>query len=419
MQVILYNLFTRLYFTAIRLAAFFDEKARLWVAGRQGIFEKIKQGAASRLPGEKLVWMHCASLGEFEQGRTVLEGLKKQRPDIRILLTFFSPSGYEIRKNYEHADWVFYLPSDTAAHARRFIEIVKPDLAVFVKYEFWYHYLSTLKQLEIPTLLIAATFRPQQPFFRWYGSLHRRMLACFTHIFVQNHDSAQLLSGITRTPVEIAGDTRVDRVLEIAQQKKEFTILEKFCGDAPVLVCGSTWPEDEAVIFEAMQAEKFRNWKIVMAPHDVQPAHLQQIEKNAPSPVLRFSQAGNLPPEQLRKHKILLIDNVGMLAWLYRFGRVACVGGGFGVGIHNILEPIAHGIPVIFGPKYGKFEEARMLVKTGGGFSVRNAGNFEAVMQQLLEPADYQEASARAGDFIRQNQGATGKVFDFMLKLLG
>ena len=416
MLIFLYNFLTRLYFTAIWLASFFNEKARQWVAGRRGVFEKLELDFASRLPDEKLVWMHGASLGEFEQGRTVIEALKKERPGIRVLLTFFSPSGYEIRKNYEHADWVFYLPSDTADHARRFIDIVKPDLAIFVKYEFWYHYLAALKQRKIPTILIAAAFRSEQPFFRWYGPLHRRMLACFTRIFVQNETSVQLLSRVTSIPVEIAGDTRVDRVLEIVQQPREFPVLEKFGGSAPVIVCGSTWPDDEAVIFEVMRSEIFREWKIVLAPHDVQVAHLQQIDKKAPFSTVRFSQAGKLDDKKLGTVKMLVIDNVGMLAWLYQFGRVAYVGGGFGKGIHNTLEPVAHGIPVIFGPKFGKFEEAKFLVKNGGGFSVHDVQSLEILLRQLADPGFYQKACVRAGDFVRENRGATAQVASFILK---
>ncbi len=418
MDLLLYNLLTRFYFLAIRLWAFFDEKARLWVQGRQGIFEKLKQDIPSRRPGEKLVWMHCASLGEFEQGRTVIEALKRERPGVRVLLTFFSPSGFEIRKNYPLADWVFYLPADTKANARRFIGIVQPDLVVFVKYEFWYHFLRVLKSRKIPVILIAAAFREGQPFFRWYGRIHRQMLACFTTIFVQNEKSERLLAGMTDTPVQIAGDPRVDRVLEIAQQPGDFPLIEKFCNGRPVLVCGSTWPADEDVIFEWLRSEASAGWKIILAPHDVQSAHIQQIVSKSSSPVIRFSEAENLAAESFRTSKLLLIDNVGMLARLYRFGRVAYVGGGFGVAIHNTLEPIAFGIPVIFGPRHGKFEEAGFLIKNGGGFSINNATDFIKIMQSLEEPVFYTKSSTRAGEFIRENRGATGKILTFVLKQL-
>ena len=413
-----YNILTRLYFTAIWLASSFDKKAGQWVAGRKGIFEKIEAGLAARREGEKLVWVHCASLGEFEQGRTVIEALKKERPDVRVLLTFFSPSGYELRKQYDGADWVFYLPADTPRHARIFMDLVKPDLAFFVKYEFWYHYLHTLKQRGVPTILIAAVFRAEQPFFRWYGRLHRRMLACFTQIFVQDEMSVRLLSSVTSVPVEMAGDTRVDRVLEIVRQPKDLPLLEKFCGSGPVLVCGSTWPADEHIIFKVMEGEDLKNWKIVLAPHDVRPERLTWLEKNAPFATLRFSQALNGDGEQWRQARCLLIDNVGMLAWLYRFGRAAYIGGGFGKGIHNTLEPMAHGVPVFFGPRYKKFTEAVFLVKNGGGSVIRHPEDLAGALQKLAGEAAYKKAVLAARTYLRQNGGATEQILVFLRKMV-
>ena len=410
MLVFLYNLLTWFYFTAIRLAALFDEKASLWMKGRNGIFEKMERDFSKRQPEEKVVWMHCASLGEFEQGRTLIEALKAERPEIRMLLTFFSPSGFEIRKNYDRVDWVFYLPADTAGNARRFIEIVRPDLAIFVKYEFWYHFLLALKKREIPTYLIAANFRQEQPFFRWYGHLHRQMLGCFTRIFVQNEVSVSLLAEVTAIPVEVAGDTRVDRVAEMARQPQKLPLIEAFCKNHEVLVCGSTWPEDEAHLFEALSQPAFQHWKIIVAPHDVQAARMQQIERKWKGSALRYSQAGGENSATLETTRMLLIDNVGMLARLYRFGRMAYVGGGFGAGIHNILEPVAYGLPVIFGPKYHKFEEAKFLLKSGGGFTIRDSRELEDVLQKLSNPASYKKAVQQAGTFIRDNQGATEKI---------
>lgn len=418
MDLFLYNLVTRVYFLLIWAAAFFNKKAKQWVAGRKGVFDKLELELQVKSSDKKIVWMHCASLGEFEQGRTLIEALKRERPDVEILLTFFSPSGYEFRKNYPHADWVFYLPEDTRHNARRFLEIVKPDLAVFVKYEFWFHYLRTLKKKRIPVILIAAAFRPEQPFFQWYGTLHRKMLACFTRIFVQTEDSAELLQSVTRTPVEVAGDNRIDRVLEIAQDPVESPCLEIFRGSSPILVCGSTWQEDEAVIFDAMQSKACWNWKIILAPHEINAARLEEIEKQSPFFAIRFTQLEVLDNEVLRKARVLILDNVGMLSRIYRYGRVAYVGGGFGAGIHNTLEPVAYGIPVVFGPKYEKFEEAKYLVSHGGGFSISNSTAFEKVMLELMKAETYQQAASEAGDFIRNNRGATVIVLRFIDDIL-
>ncbi len=410
MQLI-YDIALFFYFAAIRVAAFFNnKKAGEWVEGRRGIFEKMARDFGKRQKGEKLLWMHCASLGEFEQGRTIIEALKAERRELRLLLTFFSPSGYELRKNYEPADRVYYLPRDSAANARRFLDIVQPDLAIFVKYEFWYHYLYCLKEREIPCLLIAANFRPEQPFFKWYGGLHRKMLTCFTQIFVQQEASAALVSSVVEVPVAVAGDTRVDRVAEIARQATPMPLVEMFCGGGEVLVGGSTWPEDEAILFETLRRRDWNSWKIILAPHDIRPAHLQQIEEKWGGSLLRFSECEGMEESALHSARLLLIDNVGMLARLYRFGKLAYVGGGFGAGIHNILEPAAHGLPVVFGPGYRKFEEAVFLLKTGGGFTVENSGELEAIFQKLSDSFFYKKAAGEARAFIDNNQGATAKI---------
>ncbi|MBK9016077.1 MAG: 3-deoxy-D-manno-octulosonic acid transferase [Saprospiraceae bacterium] len=400
-----YNLLTQAYFLGIRLAAFRNEKAKLWVKGRVGVFEKQAiEIPLKRRVNQRLVWMHCASLGEFEQGRTIIEALKKQHPEVLVLLTFFSPSGYEIRKNYPFADWVFYLPADSKSNAQRFLALVKPDLAIFVKYEFWYHYLTNLKQLQIPTLLIAAIFRPTQPFFKWYGGLHRKMLSCFSEILVQDIGSQERLTGINFLNVQVAGDSRVDRVLEIAKHPKDLPLVKKFCGDAPVLVCGSTWPADEAILNPIFTHEKFKNWKFILAPHDVQPAHIQAIESKLEVPSCRFSQLENSDFSAVR---LLLVDNIGLLSSLYFFGKIAYIGGGFGQGIHNTLEPAAYGLPVVFGPKYRKFEEAVWLVEHGGGFVVRDENELQEVLAQLTNPEKQSMASKAAKSYVQMKSGAT------------
>ncbi len=400
-----YDLLTQAYFLGIRLAAFRNEKAKLWVKGRVGVFEKLAaEIPLKRRVNQRLVWMHCASLGEFEQGRTVIEALKKQHLEVLVLLTFFSPSGYEIRKNYPFADWVFYLPADSKSNARCFLSLVKPDLVIFVKYEFWYHYLTNLKQRQIPTLLIAAIFRPSQPFFKWYGWLHRRMLSCFSEILVQDVGSQQLLSKINLQNVRVAGDSRVDRVLEIAKHPKDLPFVKEFCGNAQVLIFGSTWPADEAILNPIFTSDKFNDWKFILAPHDVQPAHIQAIESKLKIPFCRFSQLGNA---DLSATRLLLVDNIGMLSALYFFGKIAYIGGGFGQGIHNTLEPAAYGLPVIFGPRFRKFEEAVWLVEHGGGFVVRDDNELREVLAQLTNPEKQSMASKAAKTYLQMKSGAT------------
>lgn len=410
MGILLYNLTTRLYFFAIRLAALWNEKARHWYQGRVGVFERLEAiSEAQMIDKQRLVWMHCASLGEFEQGRPVLEALRRQYPEWRILLTFFSPSGYEIRKNYPIADWVAYLPSDTAANANRFMETVRPDLAIFVKYEFWYHYLAKLQAQQIPTLLISAIFRPTQPFFKWYGGLHRQMLGAFRIIFVQDQGSQSLLSNFGFNEVEVVGDTRVDRVIEIAAKPLELPLVKGFCGDAPVLVCGSTWPADEAILNQIFSNPIFNEWRFILAPHDVQSAHLQAIESKLPVSFVRYS---NWREEIAPQTRLLLIDNIGLLSSLYQFARIAYIGGGFGQGIHNTLEPAAFGVPVVFGPKYKKFEEAKWMVEHGGGFQVTNAADLTTILLQLSENQAYNTSASMVKQFINDKSGGTNKVVE-------
>lgn len=405
MQLLLYNLLTGAYFLGIKIAAIWNPKAKQWVQGRVGLWEDIKRRITlQRVDGQQLVWMHCASLGEFEQGRPVLEALRKERPAIKILLSFFSPSGYEIRKNYPHADWVVYLPADSANNAQRFLNAVQPDLAIFVKYEFWHHYLTHLKSRKIPTLLISAIFRTEQPFFKWYGGLHRNMLHCFSAILVQDEASLQLLNKLGVTHVQVAGDTRVDRVVEIAAHPIPLPAVAQFCGDSPVMLCGSTWPPDEAMLNEVFASAQFKKWKFILAPHDVQPAHLQAIESKLTVPFLRFSQ---LEQYQDSKARLLLVDNIGLLSSLYAFGKIAYIGGGFGQGIHNVLEPAAFGLPVLFGPKFGKFEEANWMVKQGGAFVVGNQIDLIASLAKLLETELLNDASSKLLSYIQMRSGAT------------
>lgn len=410
----LYEIVIRLLVLSIRVGAFFNEKAKKWVNGRRNwrkICQSNIQHPTSNIP--QTLWLHVASLGEFEQGRPVIEAFKEQFPGWRVVLTFFSPSGYEIRKNYPHADFVCYLPADTRRNARDFLDLIKPDAAIFVKYDFWANYLFELKKRGVPTLLASALFRESQPFFKWWGGFWRKMLGCFTHIFVQNEDSAKLLERIGFQNITVAGDTRVDRVLKIAEGAKENEIVAVFAGEDSTFIAGSSWDADEDVFLPVFQKPDFQKYKLVVAPHEPSEANVQRICRQIENAV-RYSQ-------MLRsaKHgtRVLVIDNVGMLNTLYRYGSIAYIGGGFGKGIHNTLEPAAFGLPIIFGPKYEKFEEAQQMVARGGAFSVKNSKEFEAVLKKLEDLDFYKKASQTVREYLEESRGATAAILAYLKKM--
>lgn len=409
----LYNLLIQLYAAVLRLAALFHPKASLWVEGRRNWREHLRQSVTAWERSPKVFWIHAASLGEFEQGRPVIEAFKSEYPDWKIVLTFFSPSGYEIRKNYPHADLICYLPVDTTSNARDFLDILQPDIAVFVKYEFWANFLRALKKRGTPTMLISATFRPGQPFFAWYGEFWRSMLPSFQHIFVQDEASAQLLRSIQMELVTVAGDTRVDRVMAIARQVPENTVVAPFVAEAKqVLVIGSSWLQDEEVLYPALNRSGIT--KILIAPHEPSASNVERICRQVSSEgVTKYSQGPDA------KARWMVIDNIGLLNTLYRYGRIAYIGGGFGRGIHNTLEPAAFGLPVIFGPKYHKFEEARQFVARGGAFSVQNGEELAAVLKQLEDETFYQNASRAVLSYLEESSGATEKVMALLRKLAG
>jgi len=405
---LLYDLGIQFYLLAIRLTIPFREKARLWWQGRQNWQTDLRQAFAEN---DRPIWIHCASLGEFEQGRPLIEQLKSQFPDSKILLTFFSPSGYEIRKNYEFADHVCYLPPDTRQNAQQFLKIINPQLAIFVKYEFWYHFLSQLSKRQTPTLLISAIFHPKQPFFQWYGGFFRQMLPFFSRIFVQNEASAKLLQQIDIQHFEVAGDTRIDRVLAIAKKAEQFPKIETFAGQSPILIAGSSWPPDEAILADFIQKNPDSDWKFIIVPHDISEKHIRQIEALlVHSKTARYTQT----KVDLATAKILIVDTIGMLSALYQYGKIAYIGGGFGAGIHNTLEPIAFGLPVLFGPKYEKFEEAVQLVQRGGAFVVQDAADFAQHFQKLKDSERHKKAAAVAKNYVAENQGATEKAMKFI-----
>lgn len=409
----LYNAGIRLFAFLLEIAAFFHPKAAKWVHGRRNWRAEYTAKLQS-IPDrqqQKTLWMHVSSLGEFEQGRPVLEKLKAQHPEIVIVLSFFSPSGYNIRKNYPGADFVCYLPADTPENAADFLKIIRPDLAIFVKYDFWANYLNALRERKIPLLLISSIFRPGQPFFRWYGSFWRRMLTCFDEIQVQDGESLKLLQGIHIQSVVLAGDTRVDRVLDLAAGAKDDEKTKAFIGDAhPVLIAGSIWEADEAVLLPALSGTAFAGGKIVLAPHDPSESYVERLCRQWPDSVRysRFDAGADAGK------RTLIIDNIGLLNQLYRLGDIAYIGGGFGKGIHNTLEPAAFGLPVMFGPKYRKFEEARQFVALGGAFPVKDAASVEQVLLRLQEPAFRQNASNALKKYLQASQGASGRALQWV-----
>jgi 3-deoxy-D-manno-octulosonic-acid transferase len=404
-----YNTAIYLYTALILLLSPFHKKAGLWYRGRKRFFSRWKDFDTGR---RKVVWFHCASLGEFEQGRPLIETIREKREDLFILLTFFSPSGYEIRKDYPLADAVCYLPADTPANARRFIGIFKPAIAVFVKYEFWHNYISVLSERRIPLYLVSAIFREDQPFFRWYGKWFGKILTRFSHIFVQDGNSLQLLESIGISGASVAGDTRFDRVHAIAGTRREIPVASRFSGDSLTIVAGSTWPPDEDLLVRFMR-EAGPGVKLIIAPHEIHEDRIRDLRDRFGSDAVRFSGAGNDPVEGAR---VLIIDNMGLLSSLYFYGQLAYVGGGFGKGIHNILEACTYGIPVIFGPNYRKFREARELAETGAAFPVENYNEFSNRISELLSSREKLHASgSKAKKYIEKNLGATGIIVDRIL----
>lgn len=411
--MILYSFFIWIIQLVYRIAAILHTKARLFVIGRIGLFEKLN--VALKENKYPLVWIHCASLGEFEQGRPIIESLKKQHPSIKILLTFFSPSGYEVRKNYASADYVFYLPWDTSSNAKKFISITKPSLAIFVKYEFWYHYTSELKKNNIPIISASSIFRPDQVFFQWYGSFFRGILKKFTHFFVQTSQSIELLNDIGINQATLAGDTRFDRVFEITQQAAEIELVSTFKGKEKLFVVGSLWPEDLDVLAPFIN-EKRHSLKFILAPHEISERFISQIEESLGNKTIRYSRAD----EKMASYSVLIIDNIGMLSKLYRYGEFAYIGGAFGKGLHNILEAACYGVPIFFGDKnYQKFQEANDLILRGGAFAVGGYTDLKKNYEWLTnKPESYLLACEVTGSYIKENLGATAKIVSYCKKLL-
>jgi len=419
-----YNIFIILFKTGAHIAALFNAKAKKWIYGRNRIWQTLESEVGNQ--ESKVIWIHCASLGEFEQGRPVIEKLRAQAPRYKILLTFFSPSGYEIRKNYPGADWVFYLPMDGQQNAKRFLKIINPSLVVFVKYEFWYYYLKSIKQNNIPLLLISALFRENSVFFKWYGGLQRKMLSFFDHLFVQNETSKKLLDNIGLSDnSSVCGDTRFDRVIEIAEGFTAIPGIEKFIGNSKTIVAGSTWPGDEEALQKTLKAINDPSLKLIVAPHEINKEHTAQVQKLFPGSIL-YSQliADDQQPvsgpssssgQQPATSNTLIIDNIGMLSRLYNYATITYIGGGFGKGIHNTLEAAVYGKPVLFGPAYHKFNEAIDLVSNGGAISINNAEDCISAIQKLIrDDSAYIRSSEKSKDYVYSNKGATEKIMNYI-----
>jgi 3-deoxy-D-manno-octulosonic-acid transferase len=400
----LYNLSIRFYFLFIFIASLFNKKAKLWINGRKGIFEQIEKKVKKE---DNIIWFHCASLGEFEQGRPVIEKLE-QDSKTKILITFFSPSGYEVRNKYAGADFVFYLPIDTPANAKRFISLINPVAVFFVKYEFWFNYIREVKNIDIPFFVISANFRKNQHFFKWYGGWFRKQLMGISHIFVQNKESQQLLNNVGINQVTVSGDTRFDRVTDITKQVKDFPIIKKFCTGYDVFITGSSWQPDEELITKLINSEK-TNYKFIIAPHLVDKPHIASlVDKIKKGHVVLYSEADE---DNVMYAKVLVIDCIGILSHVYRYGKIAYIGGGFGSGIHNILEAATFGMPVIFGPKYHKFREAIDLIKAKGAFSISNEAELmNIVLKFCNEPEYLRHAADIAKNFVQSNIGATNII---------
>jgi len=379
----------------------------LWLTGRK-IFPTI----GNIQPGTPIIWMHCASLGEFEQGRPVLESVRDLYPNAKIILTFFSPSGYEVQKNYKGADHIFYLPMDSAANARKFINAINPTLVLWVKYEYWFYYLNELKKRGIPTLLISGIFREEQPFFKFYGGMWKRVLGAFTHFFVQNEASVKLLSSVDiNQNVTISGDTRFDRVIAIAEKFEPIAGIEKFCGNSKVIVAGSTWEDDEAELVHYVKANP--QIKFIIAPHEIGADDLRDVQKEFPNSI--FYSDLQQSQEKGIASNCLIIDNIGMLSRLYKYADITYVGGAFGEGLHNILEAAVYGKPVIFGPDYDKFAEAVDLIECLAAISINNALELEEELTFLLTNADeLTAASKEAKSYVYAKKGATEKIIQFI-----
>lgn len=410
---LLYTLGISLYSLAIRLVSVKNQKAKLWIDGRKNWKRDLKNAMKNNT--KPVVWVHCSSLGEFEQGRPVIESIKEKSDNLFILLTFFSPSGYEIRKKYAHADYVCYLPSDTIINSINFVTIANPTVALFVKYEFWYNYLKVLKNRNIPVWLISGIFRPSHHFFKWWGFWFRKQLNCFDHFFLQNQASAQLLDKINIKNYTIGGDTRFDRVIQVAQNGKEIEIAKTFKNNKFTIVAGSTWQADEDILTRYIN-ESVNDFKYIIAPHEIDKEHVQQIVSKISKKTIKYSEVNT--NTDLLSAKVLIIDNIGMLSTLYRYADLVMIGGGFGKGIHNILEPSVFGVPIIIGPNYQKFNEAVELVKRETVFTIKSYNEFSELVNNLSgDKVRLKKIFETQNQYIKAMSGSTTIIVNQLLSI--
>lgn len=391
----------------ISVSALFNPKAKKWLEGRKKIFQNLE---AAIPKNEKIIWIHCSSLGEFEQGRPVIERLKAQDTRHKVLLTFFSPSGYEVQKNYKGADWVFYLPMDGANNARKFLAIVNPSLVIFIKYDYWFYYLKKIKYRNIPLILVSALFQKNSIFFKWYGSFQRKMLSRFDHLFVQNEESKKRLGKIgLEKNCTVSGDTRFDRVIVIAEKTEPILLIDQFIGDHKCIVAGSTWKEDEELLSASKDLLEANKIKLIIAPHEINESHINVLLKLFPQASL-YSKFSN------RSTNVLIIDNIGMLSRLYKYAYCAYIGGGLSrTGVHNVLEAAVFNKPVFFGNNYSKYREAIELIHVKGACSFNDKNEFVDLFNQLLlNPSLYTEMAVNAGQYVRTNTGAVNKIMNYI-----
>ncbi len=405
-MLLIYNVFVRLYYFIILLLSLFNNKARLWINGRKNFFANLKQ---NNLKTNKWIWFHISSLGEFEQARPLIEKIKIDNKKFKILISFFSPSGFEIRKNYEYADFICYLPIDTKKNARKFINSFNIKKVFWVKYDFWYHYLKQLDKQKIPTYLISAKFRDNQIFFKHYGKFFRKILKFFTFIYVQDADSEKLLKKSKFKNVIVAGDTRIDRVYQLSKTAKNIDVIEKFKANKLLFVIGSSWKEDEDEILKFMQTIDLKKMKFIIAPHNTEKQNIQRVSKLfAQFSQIKFS---HIEQKEITNNDILIIDNIGMLSSLYQYADFTYIGGGFGRGLHNILEPASFGMPIFFGNCYHKFNEATELIKQKICFSINNSEELSNKFNKINNTKSRAEIKQLSKEYIKQNSGGTEKIY--------
>ena len=412
-----YNTSIKAYGMALKLASNFNEKAKLWVDGRKNWEEKI---ASKISETDKALWVHCSSLGEFEQGRPVVEALKEKYPTHKIAVSFFSPSGYEIRKNYQGADVIFYLPLDTKSNVEKLIKVLHPEILILVKYEYWFNLITELHQQNIPTIVVSSIFRESQNFFKKDGkNWFAKKLSLINHFFVQNQKSKDLLDSINITQNTIAGDTRFDRVKQIIHQDNQLDFMNDFKQNSKLIVVGSSWPKDEELFMNLINQRLTNDWKIVFAPHNLNDAEINSFLNKINQKAVKFSDLEKLSQQDLIDSKIFILNTIGILSKVYSYADITYIGGGFGAGIHNTLEAVTFGTPVVFGPKYKKFQEAVDLIEVGGGFSIANQTEFDTIMNRLMNDENFRkESGKKAGDFVQNSPNATKIILEYLDDIL-